>query len=215
MKALYLVLLCIVLLASAAMIGGVSAQEAASVKPQETKATTLDNLMAAYDGESNAHTRYVQFAVKADEEGCPKVANLFRAASRAEEIHAKTHAGVITKMGGLPAADVKAPDVKSTKENLEAALAGETYERDEMYPKVLTQAREEQNTRALRSFNFAKSAEADHAVFYKEALENMYAGKAPAPGYFVCPVCGRTVSKLEGDKCPVCFTPTDNFEEIS
>jgi rubrerythrin len=213
MKTRHLFLAAGFLLAGMIWLGGLQAQETATV--QTEKATTLDNLMAAFNGESNAHARYVDFAVKADNEGYPKVANLFRAAARAEEIHARTHAGVISKMGGAATADVKEPEVKSTKENLEAALAGETYERDEMYPKFLSEARAEKNSKAVRSFNFAKSAEADHAAFYKAALDNLDDGKSAAPGYYVCPVCGRTVSKLEGDKCPVCFTPTDNFEEIS
>ena len=212
MKSKHLLFLA-VLMAAIATATGLVAQEA--TVPAGEKTSTLDNLQAAFNGESNAHARYVQFAIKADEEGCPKVANLFRAAARAEEIHAKTHAGVITKLGGKPVADVQAPEVKATADNLQAALAGETYERDDMYPKFIAQARAEGNTKALRAFNFAKAAEADHAAFYKAAVDNPDDGKLSAPTFYVCPVCGRTVTKLEGDKCPVCFTPMDNFEEIS
>ncbi len=209
MKSWYLFVLG-ALLVCVALTCGVWAQE--STAP---KATTLDNLVAAFNGESNAHARYVQFALKADEEGCPKIANLFRAAARAEEIHAKNHEKVIEKMGGKAVADIKAPDVKSTKENLETALKGESYERDEMYPKFIDQAKTEANAKAMRTFNFALAAEKDHAELYKEAIDKPDEGKNPAPMYYVCPVCGRTVSKLTGDKCPVCFTPIDNFEEIS
>ena len=131
-----------------------------------TTATTLDNLNAAFNGESNAHARYLAFAKKADEEGYGEVASLFRAAARAEEIHAANHAAVIKKLGGVPKADVQAPDVKSTKENLEAAIKGESYERDTMYPEFLAKARKEGQRDAIETFNFAKSAEAEHAKLY-------------------------------------------------
>ena len=64
--------------------------------------TTLDNLQAGFNGESNAHSRYLAFAEKADQEGYGEVASLFRAAAKAEEVHATNHAAVIKKMGGTP-----------------------------------------------------------------------------------------------------------------
>jgi hypothetical protein len=95
---------------------------------------TLQNLQTAFNGESNAHARYLAFAVKADQEGYGGVASLFRAAARAEEIHAANHLVEIKKLGGSAQAKIDSPVVKGTKENLEAAVRGETYERDISIP---------------------------------------------------------------------------------
>ena len=105
------------------------------------------------NGESNAHARYLAFAEKADEEGYTGVGSLFRAAAHSEEIHAANHAKVIKSLGAAPKADVKAPEAKTTAENLKAAIAGETYERDVMYPEFVSKAKAEGNSDAVRSFN--------------------------------------------------------------
>ena len=175
---------------------------------------TLDNLQAAFNGESNAHARYVAFAVKADQEGYGSVASLFRAAARAEEVHAGNHAAVIKSMGATPTADVKAPEVKSTKENLEAAIKGESYERDTMYPEFIAVAKTERNKDALKSFNEAKMAEGEHARLYTEALTGLDGLKGKTQSYWVCTVCGYTVTKINFDKCPSCFNPIDKYVEV-
>ena len=120
--------------------------------------TTLDNLQAGFNGESNAHSRYLAFAEKADQEGYGEVASLFRAAAKAEEVHAANHAAVIKKMGGTPEAKIETPVVKSTKENLEAAIKGESYERDTMYPEFLKQARAEGNRDAVQTLQLRKDS---------------------------------------------------------
>ena len=135
--------------------------------------STLQNLQTAFNGESNAHARYLAFAKKAETEGYGEVASLFRAAARAEEIHANNHAVVIKKLGGKPEAKIETPDVKTTRENLEAAIKGESYERDTMYPEFLKQARQVRNTEAIQTFNFSKTAEAEHAKLYTTALKNL------------------------------------------
>jgi rubrerythrin len=174
---------------------------------------TLDNLMAAYNGESNAKAKYTEFAKKADIEGHAGAAALFRAAAKAEETHAATHAAVITKMGGTPKAEIKLPDIKTTADNLKAALEGETYERDKMYPEFIAEAKAAGNKDALRAFNFAVSAEAEHAKFYADAGANLQAWKA-AKTFYVCPVCGKTVLAVGFEKCPVCFTAGDKFVKV-
>ncbi len=177
---------------------------------------TLANLQAAYNGESNAHARYLAFAAKADEEGYGAVASLFRAAAQAEKVHAANHAKVIEKMGAAPTADVKEPEVKTTRENLQAAIAGESYERDTMYPEFLAQARAEGNRDALQTFNYAKSAETEHARLYQQALDSLdsLAGSSAAT-YYVCSVCGYTTTNLDFSKCPSCFEPKDNYRTVS
>jgi rubrerythrin len=178
--------------------------------------TTLDNLQAGFNGESNAHARYLVFAEKANQEGYGEVASLFRAAAKAEEVHAANHAAVIKNLGGTPQAKIEIPVVKSTKENLEAAIQGESYERDTMYPEFLKQARAEGNRDAVQTFNYAKTAEAEHAKLYSEALNNLPKLKgSKAKDYFVCTVCGYTTSQMDFSKCPSCFTQTDKYEKVS
>ena len=186
---------------------------AAASKPADDK--TLANLMEAYNGESNASAKYKEYAKKADEEGFTKVASLFRAASRAEEIHLNNHAVVIQKMGGTPKADIKIPEIKSTEENLKSAITGETYERDTMYTDFMLEARRVGNKDALRTFNFAKQAEAEHAKLYGEALANLSKWRDGKLTFFVCPSCGYTTSDANLGKCPVDFTPKEKFEAIS
>ncbi len=177
---------------------------------------TMDNLQAAYTGESNAHARYLAFAEKADQEQYAEVASLFRAAAKAESVHAANHATVIKKLGGTPEAKIEAPVVKSTKENLEAAIKGETYERDTMYPQFLKQARADGDREAIRTFNLAKTVEAEHAKLYTEALNNLATLKnSKAKDYYVCTVCGLTSPKMDFSKCPSCFSHRDKFERVS
>ncbi|HQT93619.1 MAG: hypothetical protein B7Z68_09090 [Acidobacteria bacterium 21-70-11] len=184
--------------------------------PATSTAKTLDNLNAAFNGESNAHARYLAFAAKAGEEGYGEVASLFRAAARAESIHAANHAAVIKKLGGVPKADIQVPDVKSTKENLEAAIKGESYERDTMYPEFLAQARKEGQRDAIQTFNFAKSVEAEHAKLYTAALDNLGALKgSQAKPFYVCTVCGNTTAQMNFEKCPVCFNSKDKYVQVS
>ena len=119
---------------------------------------------------------------------------------------------MIKKLGGTPKADVKTPEVKTTKENLEAAIAGESYERDTMYPEFIAKARKDANKDALETFNFAKAAEAEHAKMYTDALARLDALKGTkAMTYYVCTVCGFTTTKLDFQKCSVCFNPKDKY----
>jgi rubrerythrin len=172
---------------------------------------TLSNLQAAYNGESNARATYLAYATKAQKEGYAKAAALFRAAAKAEEIHAANHAQVIKALGAEPKADIKAPEVKSTRENLQAAIKGESYERDVMYPGFLTQARKEGKVDAIRTFNYAKTAEAEHARLYQEALDNLDGWKTQNVSFYVCPVCGYTSTARPQEKCPSSFTPSARF----
>ena len=201
------VLLVLIVVAAGIMVLPVSSIAAQS--------KTLDNLMTAYNGESNAHAKYLAYAKKADQEGYGKVASLFRAAATAEEIHLKNHARVIETMGGTPKADIKLPEIKSTKENLEDAVKGENYERTTMYVEFIAQAEKEKNADAVLTFTYAKDAEAEHAKLYQEALNNLDQWKAPKTDFYVCPTCGYTVEgKPSFTSCPVCATPTSLYKVV-
>lgn len=179
-------------------------------------AATLQNMQAAYQGETNAHARYLAFAHRADSEGYGEVAALFRAAARAEEIHAANHAAVIKEMGGVPQAQLDTLTVKSTRENLEMAIQGESYERDTMYPEFLKQARADRNTRAIRSLNYARTAEIEHAKLYTAELQNLDRLKGTDHAvFYVCPTCGFTTRETDFEKCPSCFTAKGSFELVS
>lgn len=176
---------------------------------------TLDNLQAAFNGESNAHAKYLAYAEKADAEGYGRVASLFRAAASAEKIHLTNHAQVIKSMGATPKAEIKLPEIKSTSDNLADAIKGESYERDTMYPDFLSQAKQDDNPDAIRTFTYAQAAEAEHARLYQKALSNLASWKAPKADFYVCPVCGYTV---EGNpsfaSCPVCATPASLYVKV-
>jgi rubrerythrin len=179
--------------------------------------TTLENLLEAYNGESNAHAKYLAYAKKAEEEGYVPVASLFRAAARAEEIHAGNHAKVIESLGGTPKAEIKLPEIKTTKENLLAAVAGESYERDKMYPAFIKTARAERNRDAMRTFNLARTAEAEHAKLYQYAADNLeQLNTAEKATYMVCTVCGYTVAKKDFtfEKCPSCYEPKEKYVAV-
>ena len=189
---------------------------AVGVLAAETKAvkSTLDNLQAAYDGESNARAKYLAFAKKADEEGYTQVASLFRAAARAEEIHADAHAKVIRNMVDTPRADIKAPEVKSTKENLEAAIAGESHERDVMYPEFIKKSKADGDVSATRTFTLAKTAEAEHAKLYKQALDNLEQWKGGTKDFYVCTVCGYTMPTPPPVRCISCGEPKSKYVKV-
>jgi rubrerythrin len=176
---------------------------------------TLEHLMAAYNGESNANAKYLAYAQKADQEGYARVAQLFRAAADSERVHAAMHAKVITELGGTPAADVKQPDVKSTKENLEDAITGEGYETDTMYPQFLKQAEAEKIKDAAVAFERAGEVEGNHRKMYRQALGDLAAWKQAAPGFLVCQVCGNLVAKIDFARCPVCTYPASEYRRIA
>jgi rubrerythrin len=160
---------------------------------------TEKNLQDAFAGESQANRKYLAFAKKAEEDGYKQIAKLFRAAAEAETVHAINHLRVLGS-------------IKSTKENLEAAIDGEIYEFQSMYPKMIEDAKNESNKKAEMTFNYANAVEMIHAELYKKALENL--GSNPDVDYYVCQVCGNTVEGEPPDKCPICGALKKMFKKI-
>lgn len=179
-----------------------------------TPKTTFDNLQTAYDGESNAHVRYLAFAKKADAEGYGRAANLFKAAAQAEQIHLERHAKIITKMGGTPKANIQTPDVKTTAKNIKAAFKGETYESTVMYPEFLALAKKENNEDAIDAFEDAGAAETVHAMLYKQAFEQLPVWKQRSKEFYVCSICGNVEEKLNFAECAICGTAKEKFLKI-
>ena len=199
------------LVAGVACAWGVNAQ---AIEAALKVGTTLENLQAAYNGESNARARYEVFAKQADKEGYLQVATLFRAAAFSESIHLKKHAKAIKELGGKAEAEIQTPIVKSTKENLEAALSGETYESKVMYPAFVAQAEKDGNAKAKMSFMGAMAAENGHAAYYADAVNNLEQWKQGGKVFLVCEVCGFTTDDQTIKKCPVCAAPRKEFEEL-
>ena len=161
--------------------------------------STNDNLKESFAGESQANRKYLAFAKKADEEGYAGVAKLFRAAAEAETVHAMSH---LRAMGA----------VKSTKENLEAAVAGETHEFEKMYPGFIEEAGKEGAAQAKRSFELANEAEKVHAGLYQKALEALE--QKDDQDYYVCQICGNLHVGSAPDKCSICGAPASKFNNV-
>lgn len=163
---------------------------------------TSENLAEAFAGESQANRMYTGFADKAEQDGYPQIARLFRAAAHAETVHALAHLRV---MGGI----------KKTAENLQAAIDGEGFEFQEMYPKFVGEAEEEKKQGAAMSFKNALAVEEIHHGLYREALDALSAGNdLPTASIFVCGICGNTVVGSPPDKCPICSAPQAKFSEV-
>ncbi|AET69523.1 rubrerythrin [Desulfosporosinus orientis DSM 765] len=156
---------------------------------------TLNNLMEAFAGESQANRKYQAYSKKAEAEGRKNAAKLFKAASDAETIHAQKHFEVAGK-------------IKSTSENLQDAISGENHEYQSMYPEFLKAAEEEGNKAAIRTFTYALKAEEVHAKLYQEALENLE--QEEEVYYYLCPICGN-IEKAVPEKCFICGTPGSKF----
>jgi len=163
---------------------------------------TTDNLKEAFAGESQANQKYRAFAKKADQDGLPNIARLFRTAAEAERIHAEGHLKSLAGIG-------------STADNLKGAIEGETFEYTSMYPPMLEQA-EAEGHRAKVMFGFALKAEAVHAELYKKALEAAAQGLDLSQArFYLCPFCGNIEFGVPPEKCPICGGPGSKFVEVA
>jgi len=158
--------------------------------------SSTDNLKAAFAGESQANRRYLAFAKKADEEGYPQIAKLFRAAAAAETVHAHNHLNVLD-------------GVSDTSANLREAISGETFEFTKMYPEFIAAAVAEDAKKAKWSFHVANEVEKVHAALFTEALEKME--QAAGADFHVCGVCGNTILGEPPDTCPFCGAKKEEF----
>jgi rubrerythrin len=183
----------------------------------DTKTKVTDDLLAAFKGETTASAKYSAYAKKAEQEGFHNIAILFKAASAAEKIHASNHLSVLTESG------IKAPSVtpeftvQSTKENLEDAIKGESYEAATMYPGFIKDAETAGDQSALMSLNYALKTEKKHKIMYENALTSL--GKNTVTSlptvYYVCPVCGNTYDSAPASRCSICMTSSEKFITIN
>lgn len=163
--------------------------------------TTQENLETAFSGESQAYQKYSAFAKQAEKDGLTNIAKLFRTTAEAERIHAEGHLKAMDKIG-------------STLENLKAAIGGETYEFEDMYPPMHEQALKEGH-KAKKMFGYALEAEKVHAELYKKALEAVQDGKdLDEVNIYLCPICGYIELGTPPEKCPVCGVKGSTFVQL-
>jgi len=164
---------------------------------------SIENLKAAFAGESQANRRYLAFARKAEEEGLAQVARLLRAAAEAETVHALNHLRIVG-------------EIKSPMENLNAAVSGETFEFKKMYPEYLSIAKREGNSQAAWSFDVASKVEQVHADLFLKAIDALTNNRElEKVDYYVCSVCGNTVEGTSPEKCPICGAPKSKFFKVA
>jgi rubrerythrin len=160
---------------------------------------TQDDLKAAFAGESQANRRYLAFARAAEAEGKPNLAKLFRVAAEGETVHALSHLRALK-------------EVKSAGENLKAAIVGETYEFETMYPQFIADAQAENDKMAEMSFNNANAVEKVHQQSYVKALGQVETGSdITAQEYHVCSICGNLFASPVPDICPICKVSKEKF----
>ena len=160
---------------------------------------TEANLRDAFAGESQAHMRYVIFSQRARKEGYENIARLFRAISFAEQVHASNHFNALG-------------DLASTGENLEAAIGGETFEVEEMYPAYDAVSKLQEEKGAQKSIRYALEAEKIHASMYQQAKQAVESGEDLEIGQiYICGVCGHTGEGEPPERCPICGATKDKF----
>jgi rubrerythrin len=160
---------------------------------------TEENLKSAFAGESQAHMRYLIFADKAEKEGLPNVARLFRAIAYAERVHATNHYSALSIIRG-------------SSENLQVAIDGENYESNEMYPAFNAVAKLQEERNAQRSTDWALQAEKVHAGMYQRAKQAVDNNEDVKLGpIYICELCGFTVEGEAPNRCPICGAPKDKF----
>jgi rubrerythrin len=176
---------------------------------------SIENLKAAYNGESTASAKYAAFAEKAKAEGFDTVAVMFMATSKAESVHAANHLKALEKLGEkISGPQIEAFSVMSTAENLTDAIKGESYEIQTMYPGFISEAEKEKAKDAVKSFSWAVDTEKKHAAFYQKALDAINKGNENglSIGWQVCPVCGNTYETASVPAaCDFCMTSKSKF----
>ncbi len=158
--------------------------------------------MEAYAGESQANRKYAAFADQAESEGFKNIARLFKAASEAEAVHAKKLLKAMSK-------------IKTTKENIQGSISGETHEYTEMYPAFVKEAEAEKKSDFALVFTYAMKAEEVHANLYREAMNSLNHNQDMSNrSVILCPVCGNIFLGQAPEKCPICNAVRKVFKTI-
>ncbi|MDQ1773031.1 hypothetical protein GQR60_19040 [Labilibaculum sp. A4] len=187
------------------------------IAPNEAKAKTMADLQDAFKGETTASAKYAAYSKKAEQEGNHNIALLFAAASKAEKVHANNHKSVIVELGGAVPNITPEFTVKTTGENLQDAIEGESYEVTTMYPDFLQDAANSKTQLAQISFNYAFEVEKKHQAMYRNALlalNNNTVNELPNV-YYICPTCGNTYDQTPSERCGISMTGSEKFIKIN
>lgn len=197
----------------AALIVSVIFGSAVFAGGQNLPEQTVQNIKDAIIGETTASAKYAAWGKQAEKEGYPRVALLFKAASKAESIHANNHRSVLNQLGVTMDDFQPEYDVNSTKENLQAAVEGESYEVATMYPEFIKAAQAQNVNLAMISFNYAYQVEKKHKAMYQNALQQLNAGNEGSLSdlYMVCTTCGNTYDGEAPARCGISMTPKERF----
>ncbi len=163
------------------------------------KKRTATNLQIAFVGEAKAHQRLLLFAEKAEKEGLPQIAHLFRAVATSEGIHSRRHFALLEVVG-------------DTQSNLEQAFQSEKLVNGLHYSKMLREAEEDDEKKVSTMFSQVRDVEDGHAKLYEKALNHLIAERSTE--YYVCKICGYTTERKMPEKCPVCSAPKSKFIKI-
>ena len=182
-----------------------------SSKPKKS----IENLRTAFNNETTTAEKYSKFAQTALAEGLDTIARLFDAVSKSENIHAFNH-GKALEIYGLTAGtpQIGSFEVKTTAENLKAAINAETYEMQTMYLGFIRTAEEEKAPEAAKSFTWARGAEIKHLNYYRQAVSALASGNESGlpTSWLVCPVCGNTIDSNNAKPfCDFCLNKEENF----
>lgn len=185
--------------------------------PEEAKEKTMSDLQEAFKGETTASAKYAAYSKKAEEEGLHNIALLFKAVSTAEKMHANNHKSVMTEYGVAIPEFTPEFTVKSTAENLQDAIDGESYEIATMYPEFLKDAGNSKSQLAQISFNYAVEVEKKHKVMYTNALAalNNNSVQELPKAYYICPTCGNTYDQTPPERCGISMTSSERFIKIN
>lgn len=158
-----------------------------------------DALYQAYTGEAKAALRLKVYADKAEEEGYPQIAKLFRVIAFSEQVHGARALQVLGR-------------VKSTEENLAVSFESETKVAEVAYDQFVKQAEAEGNMAAVLHFSQSRDVEEVHAKLYKEAMSHVMEERETA--YYVCTVCGYVSDGILPEECPVCGAMKEQFTKF-
>ncbi len=184
---------------------------------------TIAVLQEIYQGEVQAHRRYITSAQKADSEEYPNIAQLFNSLANSEAVHALNFRKNLSDLG------VKAKEpsesevaVSDTKSNLRDAVNVEMGEIDKEYPAYIERIKKENYSDTIQNITYAWEAEKQHrdiikkiqahiGIFFKTIAKKIEEGQSK---YFVCQVCGSTMMELPRNACPICKNPASSYKEI-
>jgi rubrerythrin len=183
-------------------------------------ALIIDHLRTAYSEEANSHAQYAAFAGKADGEGWHGIASLFRAAARAEQVHAANHGRILNQLHGYEPVQLVRFEVLTTLDNMRSALAQERRQVEMTYPCLEEHARQSGDPAVTRSFRWALETEKSHVRLFEDTLDLLEREEEDSwitmpRTFYVCPVCGYSSEDAnESPMCPVCNCAWKTFDRI-